>query len=266
MPLLGDPNHGPIVKSLQNFVPKVLKLSNPSERPRAILVVTAHWASSSTVGPRISSSKHHDLYYDYYGFPPESYSLKYPAPGSPEIAAEVADVLRKEGGLEPILDERRGWDHGVFVPMILIHPKADIPIVQMSLLPTSAGPAKHFAMGRALSVLRDRNIAILGSGFATFHNLRVMFSSGMLQSSEFKKKNRHWSDSVTEAVLEEDVVVRGKKLENYRDWDKESLMHPRGGEEHFWPLVVCAGAAGNEKAKTWKDAFSGLEMVGYYWD
>lgn len=103
MPVLGDPGHKEIVRSLKTRVPEILKL-NTEEQPKAIIIVTAHWSERN---PTISSAKKHSLYYDYGGFPPESYKLKYDAPGSPEIAKEIGDALVKVG-LKPEYDENRG--------------------------------------------------------------------------------------------------------------------------------------------------------------
>jgi aromatic ring-opening dioxygenase catalytic subunit (LigB family) len=114
MPILGDPGHKDIIRSLKTRVPDILKLNNLEERPRAIVIVTAHWSEKN---PTISNGKKHKLYYDYGGFPPESYKLKYDAPGSPEVAKEVGEVFAK-AGLKPEYDEDRGkwettWSIGV---------------------------------------------------------------------------------------------------------------------------------------------------------
>ncbi|EKG12259.1 Extradiol ring-cleavage dioxygenase class III enzyme subunit B [Macrophomina phaseolina MS6] len=259
MPILGDPEHADFVKSMREKVPDILKLGT-AEQPRAIVLVTAHWSERN---PTISSGLKHSLLYDYYGFPPESYKLKYDAPGAPDVAREVAEALRSEG-LRPDLDEDRGWDHGVFVPMLLINPKADVPIVQMSVM-RSENPADHFRMGRALSKLRDSNVAIVGSGFPTLHNLRVMFS-GLTNDPSFRSRSNAWSKAVNAAVKEQDPEERQKKLEGWRSFPGAYEMHPRGGAEHFLPLIVCAGAAGEGKLRTYTDKFMGLEMYSYYWN
>lgn len=147
--------------------------------------------------------------------------------------------------------------------MLLIHPKADVPIVQVSVM-RSENPADHFRMGRALSTLRDSNVAILGSGFPSLHNLRHMFS-GITGEPSFKRLNEVWSEAVNAAVTEEKVEERQKKLEEWRKFPGAYDMHPRGGAEHFLPLVVCAGAAGEGKGKTYSDKFVGLDMYSYYW-
>ncbi|KGQ12776.1 4,5-DOPA dioxygenase extradiol-like protein [Beauveria bassiana D1-5] len=161
MPLLNDPGHKTIIASLRNRVPEILRLSSPDHRPSAIILVTAHW---TTRHPSISSGPSPSLLYDYYGFPPETYNL----------SARVFEAMAAEG-LSPTLDTTRGWDHGVFVPLTLAVPDADIPIVQVSVL-QSEDPEQHLRMGRALAALRDDNVAIVGSGFASFHNIPVMQS------------------------------------------------------------------------------------------
>lgn len=258
MPLIGDPGHKDIVRSLRERVPKILRLGTP-EAPRAIIVVTAHWSERN---PTISNANKHPLYYDYYGFPQETYSIKYNAPGSPDIAQDVFAALKGEG-LSPGMDEERGWDHGVFVPMLLINPKADVPIVQLSVL-SSENPAAHFKMGQALAKLRDTNVAIVGSGFAGLHNLRLMFS-GIIYDPSFRQRNSKWQEAVTEMMSEGDEENRLKKLEKWREIPSAYEMHPRGGAEHFLPLIVCAGAGENEKAYSYTDEFMGLDMYSYYW-
>lgn len=120
-------------------------------------------------------------------------------------------------------------------------------------------------MGRALSSLRASNVAIIGSGFASFHNLRIMFSPGRLQDRAFLQRNAAWNAAVTDAVTEKDEAVRGGKLERWREWPGSYEMHPRGGAEHFLPLVVCAGAAGRGKGEFWTDEFLGLPIYSYHW-
>lgn len=162
------------------------------------------------------------------------------------------------------MDSERGWDHGVFVPMLLINPKADIPIIQLSVL-SSDSPAQHFAMGQALAPLRDSGVAILGSGLATFHNLRLMFSGGA-NDAGFKRRNQEWSDRLTKTVQMEDATERGKALEGYREWVGSKEAHPVGGVEHFLPLVVCAGAGGEGKAEAFGDDMMGMsKQFSYYW-
>jgi aromatic ring-opening dioxygenase catalytic subunit (LigB family) len=148
--------------------------------------------------------------------------------------------------------------------MLLINPKADIPIIQLSVL-SSESPSQHYAMGRALATLRDSNVAIIGSGFASFHNLGLMFS-GRANDSSFKKRNMEWSRAVTDAALSKQSEERLVKFENWRNFPNSYEMHPRGGAEHFLPLIVCAGAGEDEKAGSYTDKFMNLDMYSYYWN
>jgi aromatic ring-opening dioxygenase catalytic subunit (LigB family) len=156
-----------------------------------------------------------------------------------------------------------GWDHGVFIPMILVNPKADIPIVQVSVL-ESEDPSAHFAMGRALGKLRDSNIAIIGSGFASFHNLRLLRSTE-IESPAFVQRNMEWNKAVAEAALEETASKREDQFKDWRSWPASHEMHPSGGGEHFLPLIVCAGAGGDGKAQKYADKFMGMDMYSFYW-
>ncbi|KAF2715778.1 extradiol ring-cleavage dioxygenase [Pleomassaria siparia CBS 279.74] len=259
MPVMGDPSQAAIAHSLRTKVPEILKLGTP-EQPRAIVLVTAHW---TTDVPTISSAEKHELLYDYYGFPPECYKFKYDAPGSPEVAGLVKTAL-DGAGFGARQDLFRGWDHGVFIPLMLIHPSASIPIIQLSVL-RSASPSTHFAIGQALAPLREQNIAIIGSGFASFHNLRLMFS-GISENPSFRARNKAWSKQVADATTTKGVEERKAKFEGWRKWEGSFDMHPKGGEEHFLPLIVCAGAAGEGKAKSWADEMVNMDMWSFWWE
>ena len=259
MPLLNDPNHKDMIHSMRNRVPKILRLGT-AEAPRAIVLVTAHWSEAN---PTISSGSKHKLLYDYYNFPKETYNLTYDAPGSPDVASEVEKALQSEG-LKPEKDAFRGWDHGVFVPMLLINPSANVPIVQVSVMENES-PEQHFAMGRALSKLRDQNIAIVGSGFASIHNLKVMFD-GTISTPAFLGKNRQYSKELGEALAEESLEARQKRLSGWRKFTGTFEMHPRDHAEHFMPLLVCAAAGGDGKMQSYADDFMGLKVWSYYWE
>ncbi|PVH68732.1 Extradiol aromatic ring-opening dioxygenase [Cadophora sp. DSE1049] len=258
LPALGDPSHKELIKSMSERVPAILGLGT-SKAPRAIVLVTAHWSERE---PTISNGETHKLLYDYGGMPQEAYQLKYEAPGSPQVAREVYGVLAK-AGFNPAVDARRGWDHGVFIPMLLINPARDIPIVQLSVL-ASTSPAQHFAMGLALSGLRDSGVAIIGSGMPTFHNLRIMFSSAA-NDPKLKSRIKEWSDKLSSTIQIKDPADRGKELESWRDWEGANKAHPAGGAEHLLPLLVCAGAAGEGKAEFFADSVMGIKQYSYYW-
>lgn len=151
--------------------------------------------------------------------------------------------------------------------MLLINPKADVPIVQMSVL-SSEDPAEHFKMGQALQKLRESNIAVVASGFATFHNLSLMLSMFRKGSKDpaFRARNDAWSLAVMDGIKDAEPDSRRKKLETWRNWPNAYEMHPRQGAEHFLPLIVAAGAGGPGEAKSYIDEFIGLDIYSYYWE
>ena len=147
--------------------------------------------------------------------------------------------------------------------MKLINPPADIPIIQMSVL-ASQSPTDLFRLGQALAPLREQGIAILGSGFASYHNLRDMFS-GATSAPGFRGTHSEWARSLDDAMATPSSDERAAKLKGWRKWPHASAMHPPGAAEHFSPLVVCAGAAGEQPAEGWVDEFLGFDNKSYYW-
>ncbi len=195
-------------------------------RPSAALVVTAHWETPVVT---VESGANPDLIYDYYGFPEYTYELEYRAPGSPEVAARISEVLRASA-LDHRVDPGHGWDHGVFVPMKVMYPDADLPIVAMSLR-DDLDPNHHLAIGRALESLRD-DVLIIGSG-SSFHNL-----------SHWTAESSHLFDSWLAESLPEPGPVRSRTIERWSSAPGARIAHPR--EEHLLPLMVAVGAAENE--------------------
>jgi aromatic ring-opening dioxygenase catalytic subunit (LigB family) len=178
------------------------------------------------------------MLYDYYGFPEHTYQLQYPAPGSPEVAARVVEALAT-AGLPAATEHARGYDHGVFVPFMLVAPEATIPVVPLSLV-AGLDPAQHIAVGRALAPLRNEDILIVGSGMS-FHNLRALYGGAdvLARSSRFDA----WlNDAVTGAA-----PARDAKLTAWASAPEARFAHPR--EEHLLPLMVAAGAAEGEPAQ-----------------
>lgn len=196
------------------------------ERPTAILVVSGHWeAPAFTVG----SSAAPPLLFDYDGFPEHTYRLTFPAPGAPALAARVQALLTG-AGLPAAEDPERGYDHGVFVPLKLVTPDADIPVVQLSLL-EGLDPAAHLAAGRALAPLRDDGVLIVGSGMS-WHNMRGF-------SPAFTAKSQAFDAWLSAAVA--DPQARETALRHWAEAPYAREAHPR--EEHLAPLFVAAGAA-----------------------
>jgi len=198
-------------------------------RPSAIVVVSAHWEAAPL---RVNGLHHGGLLYDYGGFPPHTYSLRYPAPGSEPWAGRLVTLLRA-GGIEAQLDDERGLDHGVFIPLMLAYPEADIPVVQLSLHP-SLDPAFHLAVGRAIAPLRDQGVLLLGSGMS-YHNRPGSDPGARALAQDFDT----W---LTEAVCQRTGQDRERLLCQWAQAPGARQAHPR--EEHLLPLMVIAGAAG----------------------
>ena len=262
LPVLGDPSQAALAHSMRTRVPDVLRLSSAERRPKAIVLLSAHWENEVAT---ISAGAKPSLLYDFGGFPAAAYKLQYPAPSSPEVAARVQQALAS-AGIASRLDVRRGWDHGVFVPMLLIRPEADVPLVQMSVL-ASQDPKDLYALGRALAPLRDENIAIMGSGFPSMHNFGLLSrAAGLDAMRKATKAYPSWQKSLRDALRESNPDVRGKKLEAWRGWEGAYLMHPPNRSEHFSPLIVCAGAAGESRAQSWTDIMTDWEIETFYWE
>jgi aromatic ring-opening dioxygenase catalytic subunit (LigB family) len=203
-------------------------LDNLPARPKAILVISGHWEEQL---PTVSTAAAPPMLFDYYGFPEHTYHLKYPAPGAPDLAEKVRAVLT-DAGMATATDPRRGFDHGVFVPFLIIDPEAHIPVVMLSLQ-QNLDPAFHIAVGKAIAPLRDDGVLIVGSG-NTFHNLRAIHDGQTGPSAAFDA----W---LNEAVAGTDAERRNASLEQWAKAPHARDCHPR--EEHLLPLMVVAGAA-----------------------
>jgi aromatic ring-opening dioxygenase catalytic subunit (LigB family) len=224
------PERAAELDSLTAFLTGLLADAGP--RPRAIVIISGHWEEPA---PTVSARADFSMLYDYYGFPEHTYKLKYPAPGSIDVAHEVEAALAA-GGFRPAEEHTRGYDHGVFVPLMLMAPEATIPIIPLSLV-DGLDPAKHLALGRALAPLRSRGILIVGSGMS-FHNLRALFSG--LPVLERSKRFDDWLSETVSAEPDE----RERRLIRWAAAPEARFAHPR--EEHLLPLMVAAGAAGGE--------------------
>lgn len=247
MPLLHDPEHAALTAFLQ-AVPDRLGT------PEAILVISAHWEMQA---PHVTAGTAPELIYDYGGFPPEAYEISYPAPGEPGLARDIAALLDK-AGVPCVLDERRGYDHGMFVPLKLMYPDASIPVIQLSLL-SSLDAAKHIALGQLLVPLRKRNILVLGSGMS-FHNLRAFFVPGLV-SEEDNTAFESWLQDTCGGDMEE-----GERIRRLSDWHQSPggmKCHPR--PEHLLPLHVCYGLAGTKAEVVFDGTVMGKHVTGLLW-
>jgi aromatic ring-opening dioxygenase catalytic subunit (LigB family) len=200
-------------------------------RPKALLVVSAHWEASA---PTVMTSPRPPILYDYGGFPPEAYAITWPAPGSPPLAARVVELLGA-AGIAAQTDARRGFDHGTFVPFKLAWPEADVPTIQLSLK-AGLDPVEHLAIGRALAPLRDEGVLILGSGMS-YHNMRGF---GTMPARQASLLFDNW---LKEAVTA-DPATRAQRLAAWDSAPGARHAHPR--EEHLLPLMVVSGAAGDD--------------------
>lgn len=205
-------------------------LAGLAERPRALLMVSAHWEADPVA---ITAGAHPELIYDYYGFPEHTYALRYPVPGAPELAAQLAELLGA-AGVPAVLDTARGLDHGVFIPGLLIRPQADIPVVQLSLHP-SLDPDLHLRLGAALAPLREQGVLLLGSGMS-YHNMGILMRQP--QRNPLGDAFDAWLVDTCSAPRRE----RERQLAAWAAAPGARDAHPR--EEHLLPLHVIAGAAG----------------------
>jgi len=237
MPLLGQQ------PEVANFCSKYA--ATLPAKPSAIVVVTAHWEERITT---VCSGANPPLFFDYGGFPPESYKYKYPAPGSPTLAEHIQGLLR-QAGLKVAADPRRGWDHGVFVPLMLMFPKAEVPIISVSLL-ANQDAAQHIAVGEALRPLRDQGVLIVGSG-ASFHNFKYFFASGEVRNKGVMHSRDFDSYLRKAAAGDSSYATRKEALARWERAPGALEAHPRGGAEHLMPLFVIFGAGGEDaKVKT----------------
>lgn len=222
------------------------------EAPRAVLVVSGHW---ETRGFEISSSPHPTMEFDYYGFPDWAYHIRYDAPGSPVLAAHIADLLQ-QGGVASTLNPERGFDHGTFSLMKPIYPEAQMPIVQLSV---QAGydPDLHLRVGRLLAPLRDEGVLIIGSG-SSFHNMRALMSGGGQADSRLFDR---W---LTDTLVKERGDARAGLLQNWTSAPAARAAHPK--EDHLVPLFVAVGAADDEAGVRvyHEDAFLGNAAMSSY--
>ena len=207
------------------------------ERPKAILIISAHWQTAEF---SITAGKQPDLIYDYYGFPEHTYSLTYPALGAPALAEQVSRLLT-EAEVGNQQDAERGFDHGVFIPLKLMFPEADIPVVQLSLR-HDLDPQAHLAAGQALASLRKEGVLIIGSGMS-FHNMRGYGDASFTAPSE------RFDEWLTNTVESADSEKRLPALTNWSKAPHAFDSHLLGAEEHLLPLMVIAGAAGSDAGR-----------------
>ncbi len=245
-----DPHGGPpdpMWRKMQAYLASLLDAL--PERPRAILLISGHW-EEEVFTAHVGDGQ--PLLYDYHGFPDHTYHLQWPAPGAPEVARRAAELLRN-AGLSSNEELRRGWDHGVFIPMMVAVPGAEIPLAQLSLR-HDLDPVAHIAAGRALAPLRDEGVLIIGSGMS-FHNLAARGPSVTAPAAE-------WDVALAAAVTDPDPAARARRVAQWRTLPNAAFAHPR--EEHLLPLMVALGAGADDPALCdYRDTVMGWVVSGY---
>ncbi|WP_347908088.1 class III extradiol ring-cleavage dioxygenase [Pseudomonas grandcourensis] len=211
--------------------PALARLAAEIPKPKAIVIVSAHWESNELL---VSGNPQPETWHDFGGFPKALFEVQYPAPGDPRLAAEVAGLL-KSAGLAARIDSNRPFDHGVWVPLSLMYPQADIPIVQVSL-PSRDGPALQTRVGQALASLREQGVLLIGSGSIT-HNLRELDWHAGPESVE------PWAQAFRDWMIDKLAANDEAALHDYRAQAPNAVRnHP--SDEHLLPLYFARAAGG----------------------
>jgi 4,5-DOPA dioxygenase extradiol len=248
LPILGDPGH-------QKMIDFMTRLPAQLKKPEAILVISAHWEESTAT---LLGAKSPVMFYDYYGFPDKAYQIKYPAPGSPELADKITEYL-KQNNIPSRIESQRGFDHGLFIPLKLMYPQADIPSLQISLI-RGLNPAAHIALGKALQELLNENILVIGSGFS-FHNMGAFGWEG---SGEPDPANDAFQDWLIEGCT--GALTQPERDERLIAWEQAPsarYCHPR--EEHLLPLHVCLGMSNKPAELIFDDQILGKRSIAFMW-
>ena len=227
MPVIFAAHGAPVLLDDQTWVSELAAWSRAMPKPTSILMVSAHWEQRPTT---LGATRPVPLVYDFYGFPAKYYRTTYPCPGAPELAARVRELLGRQH-LACAHDEQRGLDHGAYVPLVAMYPEADVPVLQISM--PALDPEELFALGRAVSPLREEGVLVFGSGFIT-HNMRYAFRPGI---PEWARRFDEWAAD----------ALRRYDVDALKDFQRQApdaaVALPTW--EHYAPLLVSAGAAGN---------------------
>jgi aromatic ring-opening dioxygenase catalytic subunit (LigB family) len=247
LPVLNDPAHGKMINFMRQL-PDLIR------RPDSIIVFSAHWEENII---SIQSAPHPEVMYDYYGFPEAAYRISYPCTGNPQLAEKVSGLLQKSGILQR-MDDERSYDHGSYIPLRLMYPKAGIPVIQVSL-DHSLDPLTHLKIGSAIRPLLKENILIIGSGFS-FHNMRQFD----FEDTEYKDpRNDEFQNRLIKICCASDEQECWRELAAWVDLPQARYCHPR--EEHLLPLHVCAGMANSRAELVFDDYILGKRAVAFLW-
>ena len=223
---------GPFRRQFDRLEASLAEIARAAGKPRAVLMISGHWEADR---PTVQSGERPGMVYDYSGFPPHTYSIRYGSPGAPHVAHRVKELL-EAAGIPAALDAERGYDHGTFAPLQAMYPEADVPVLQLSLK-QGYDAAEHLAIGRALAPLRDEGVLIVGSGLS-WHNLRMFGAAAKAPSQAF--------DAWLDAALKAPPGERVRRLEDWTSAPAARLAHPE--EDHLVPLMVAVGAAEGDAA------------------
>jgi 4,5-DOPA dioxygenase extradiol len=248
LPILGDPGH-------QAMIDFMTKLPSQLKKPDDILVISAHWEETAAT---LIGAPNPAMFYDYYGFPDQAYEITYPAPGSPELANRIAEILNKKN-IPARIDPQRGFDHGLFIPLKLMYPQADIPSLQLSLL-RGLNPSAHIALGKALRELKNENILVVGSGFS-FHNMQAFSWQGTGAPDPANDAFQNWLIETCTDPLPQ--AEREGRLIEWENAPSARYCHPR--EEHLLPVHVCQGMADSPAKLVFDDKILGKRSVAFLW-
>ncbi len=249
LPLLNEPGHASMSRFLRAYPTTIA-------RPAAIIVISAHWEEPVIA---ITAAPSPPLLFDYSGFPAETYEYRYPAPGHPALAARVQALLQG-AEIDSRLDYQRGFDHGMFVPLMMMYPEADIPCIQVSLA-ASLDAADHVRIGQALSKLKDQNLLILGSGFS-FHNIPALMSK---HDDAIDRRNQEFETWLARVCSDQSLSEKEReaRLVGWELAPHARYCHPR--EEHLLPLQVCYGVGQAAATTVFQDKVAGFITSAYQW-
>jgi len=248
LPILGDPGH-------QAMVDFMTRLPQQLTQPDLILVISAHWEEKAAT---LLGAENPPMFYDYYGFPEAAYEIQYPAPGSAHNAHRIAELLA-QSQIASAVDPERGFDHGLFIPLKMMYPQADIPCLQLSLL-RGLNPGAHLAVGKALRALQPENILVIGSGFS-FHNMREFLWNGVPRQNPGNDAFQNWLIETCTGPFSQ-----SEREQRLLEWEKAPnarYCHPR--EEHLLPVHICQALANKPGKVVFDDYILGLRSVGFLW-
>ncbi|WP_320129773.1 class III extradiol ring-cleavage dioxygenase [uncultured Sphaerochaeta sp.] len=248
LPLLGDASHKAMIAFLKGLPVSLHK-------PEAIVVISAHWEEPVAT---VLSSPNPPMFYDYYGFPAETYTVTYPAPGNPALA-HTLETLLQAANIPTASDTLRGFDHGVFIPLMLMYPEADIPTTQLSLV-RGLNAKEHLELGKALAPLMEQNVLVIGSGFS-FHNMAAFSYDADKKQDSRNEAFQNWLKEVCTGPYTE------QERENFLlDWEQAPsarYCHPR--EEHLLPLLSCVAMGQKEGKVVFDDYILGKRSLAFLW-